>query len=141
LSTVAHKREGGQIQRRKRRQNLRVLRLCAVVKIHIFDPSLAVLFASYYGSQIAWPTVMQFGKRFVYILKNDSKPARYYTGVTSDVAARLFTHNAGRCTHTASGRPWHIDVVIEFSDEGRALVFERYLKSGSGAAFAIRHFR
>ena len=84
---------------------------------------------------------MRFGKRFVYVLKNDGKPARYYTGVTCDVVARLLCHNEGGCSHTASGRPWHIDLVIEFKDERRALAFERYLKSGSGAAFAIRHFR
>ena len=31
-------------------------------------------------------------------------------------------------------------VVIEFPDEARAVRFERYLKSGSGRAFAKRHF-
>jgi hypothetical protein len=30
---------------------------------------------------------------------------------------------------------------IEFPDERRALAFERYLKSGSGVAFAQRHLR
>jgi predicted GIY-YIG superfamily endonuclease len=80
-------------------------------------------------------------KRFVYILSNRSAPNRYYTGVTSDVTARLAAHNGGQCTHTAGGRPWAIDVVVEFTDEGRALAFERYLKSGSGVAFAMRHLR
>jgi putative endonuclease len=68
-------------------------------------------------------------------------PARYYTGVTRDVIARLAAHNAGQCTHTAGGRPWEIDVVVDFTDEARALAFERYLKSGSGVAFAKRHLR
>jgi hypothetical protein len=31
-------------------------------------------------------------------------------------------------------------VAIEFTDENRAIRFERYLKSGSGRAFAKRHF-
>jgi predicted GIY-YIG superfamily endonuclease len=66
---------------------------------------------------------------------------RYYTGVTADVASRLSAHNAGRCTHTADGRPWEIDIVVEFTDETRALKLERYLKSGSGVAFAKRHLR
>ena len=66
---------------------------------------------------------------------------RYYTGVTADVASRLSAHNAGRCTHIADGRPWEIDVVVEFIDETRALKLERYLKSGSGVAFAKRHLR
>jgi hypothetical protein len=34
-----------------------------------------------------------------------------------------------------------IDVAIEFADERRAFGFERYLKSGSGVAFAQRHAR
>ena len=68
-------------------------------------------------------------------------PDRYYTGVTSDWRARLEAHNAGRCPHTANGRPWQIDIVVEFADERRAVAFERYLKSGSGCAFAKRHLR
>jgi hypothetical protein len=31
-------------------------------------------------------------------------------------------------------------VVLEFANEPTALKFERYLKSGSGRAFAARHF-
>lgn len=56
-------------------------------------------------------------------------------------AAFLEAHNAGHCAHTASGRPWEIDVLVQFTDERRALAFEKYLKSGSGAAFAKRHLR
>ena len=80
-------------------------------------------------------------QRFVYLLRSDAIPARYYTGRTSNVRLRLGDHNAGRCRHTASGRPWKIVVAIAFADERRALEFERYLKSGSGCAFAVRHFR
>jgi len=80
-------------------------------------------------------------KRFVYVLRSERQPTRYYTGLTADVRARLVTHKEGRCRHTASGRPWRIDVVVEFADEHRAVAFERYLKSGSGCAFAGRHFR
>jgi len=80
-------------------------------------------------------------KRFVYILKTLQQPAHYYTGLTSDVDARLEAHNAGRSPHTANFGPWEVDVVIEFSNERRAAAFERYLKSGSGVAFARRHLR
>ena len=79
-------------------------------------------------------------KRFVYVLRNGENPPRYYTGITSDVARRHAEHNAGSCVHTAKYRPWCVDLVIEFPDEGRAFAFERYLKSGSGRAFAKRHF-
>ena len=78
--------------------------------------------------------------RFVYVLKNADRDPQFYTGVTSDVRARLADHNAGRCPHTARCRPWQLLVVVEFSDEQRAIRFERYLKSGSGRAFAKRHF-
>jgi hypothetical protein len=32
-------------------------------------------------------------------------------------------------------------VVVAFANERRAIDFEKYLKSGSGCAFAVRHFR
>ena len=78
---------------------------------------------------------------FVYIIRSRADPSHYYTGVTSYVAGRLAAHNAGRCTHTARATPWEIVVVIEFADETRAIEFEKYLKSGSGVAFAKRHLR
>ena len=73
--------------------------------------------------------------RIVYVLKNERKPPSYYTGLTSNLHERLDAHNAGRCRHTAAGRPWHVDVMLQFADERRAVAFERYLKSGSGNAF------
>jgi predicted GIY-YIG superfamily endonuclease len=78
---------------------------------------------------------------FVYVIRSRKDPSRYYTGVTAHVAARLAAHNAGRCTHTARFTPWQVDVTIEFADERRAIAFEKYLKSGSGVAFAMRHLR
>jgi putative endonuclease len=80
-------------------------------------------------------------KYLVYIIRTVNPPMRYYTGLTSDMDARLDKHNAGGCPSTASGRPWEVVVVIEFRTEQRAAQFERYLKSGSGCAFATRHFR
>ncbi|MGH9386911.1 MAG: GIY-YIG nuclease family protein [Vicinamibacterales bacterium] len=80
-------------------------------------------------------------QRFVYVLKSFVHPSRYYTGLTSDVSARLASHNAGLSKHTATGRPWSVVAVIEFAQQERAQAFELYLKSGSGRAFARRHFR
>lgn len=79
-------------------------------------------------------------KHFVYVLKTGEGIRRYYIGLTSDVSKRLEWHNAGRCPHTAKYGPWSIHVVVEFTDEPHAARFERYLKSGSGRAFAKRHF-
>jgi len=77
----------------------------------------------------------------MYILLNTVHQNRYYTGLTSDVQARLVAHNAGLSKHTASGRPWKLVTTIEFSDVDRAQIFKSYLKSGSGRAFARRFFR
>ena len=79
-------------------------------------------------------------KRFVYVLRNSDAPRRYYVGNTSDVEARVRGHNDGQCPHTAKYRPWTLHVAIEFSTAAVAVRFERFLKSGSGRAFAKRHF-
>jgi putative endonuclease len=60
-------------------------------------------------------------KRFVYVLRNNESPQRYYTGITADVARRTAEHNAGNCVHTAKYRPWCVDLVIEFPAEDRAV--------------------
>jgi predicted GIY-YIG superfamily endonuclease len=80
------------------------------------------------------------GKRFVYILRSESSAARFYVGVTSDPERRLEWHNHGPCGQTTSNRPWSFVVVLEFPVEQQAVRFEKYLKSGSGRAFALRHF-
>ena len=77
----------------------------------------------------------------VYILQSESDPGRFYTGITSDPVARLSAHNSGLSCHTATGRPWRMTVHVQFADANRAAEFEAYLKSGSGRAFARRHFR
>ena len=80
------------------------------------------------------------GKLFVYILRSQTDPSRHYVGVTSDVANRLEWHNHGPSGQTMRNRPWAVIVSIEFADEPTALRFEHYLKTGSGRAFAKRHF-
>ena len=80
-------------------------------------------------------------QRYVYILLSTIHQNRYYTGLTSNVGARLAAHNAGLSKHTASGRPWRLVTTIEFLNAEKARGFEAYLKSGSGRAFARRYFR
>ena len=76
---------------------------------------------------------------FVYV----SGPSKEWRGITS--ASRAMsrggwygTTKAAACT--AKFRPGRTHVVVEFPDEAHAARFERYLKSGSGRAFAKRHF-
>ncbi|MGH7992838.1 MAG: hypothetical protein ACREDQ_04940 [Limisphaerales bacterium] len=49
-------------------------------------------------------------------------------------------HNAGRCVCTARFAPWKLKIYVAFEALEQAQRFERYLKSGSGHAFASRHF-
>jgi predicted GIY-YIG superfamily endonuclease len=41
---------------------------------------------------------------------------------------------------TSSRRPLELEFYIAFKDEYKAWAFEKYLKSGSGKAFAQRRF-
>ena len=66
---------------------------------------------------------MSVTKRFVYGLRSTTDQTRFYTGVTSNVSARLERHNASRCNHTAKFRPWERVVGLEFGNEERALAF------------------
>ena len=79
------------------------------------------------------------GKRFVYYLRS-LRDGRPYCGVTSNVPQRLATHNSGGSLYTAPHRPWRLVVALEFATEASAVAFEKYLKTGSGRAFARRHF-
>ena len=79
-------------------------------------------------------------KRIVYILRSESDRSRHYVGLTNDVRARLEWHNHGPTGHTIQYRPWSLVVSMEFATAKAAVRFEKYLKSGSGRAFAKRHF-
>ena len=76
----------------------------------------------------------------VYVLESIAQPARHYTGLTTNANNRVARHNAGLSGHTSKHRPWKLLVSIEFADPERALRFEKDLKTGSGRAFARRHF-
>ena len=78
---------------------------------------------------------------YVYILQSLSHPEQFYTGLTKDVPARLAAHNAGLSPHTSKYRPWRLISSHYFENVATAAAFERYLKSGSGRAFAVRHLR
>ena len=73
--------------------------------------------------------------KYVYILENQDSE-HFYAGITDDVPARLAKHNAGEVAHTSKYRPWQLKTYVAFSDEKQAFAFEKYLKSGSGRAFA-----
>lgn len=80
-------------------------------------------------------------KNFVYILQSINHPDQFYTGLCSDVDARLAAHNAGQSPHTSKSKPWRLVSYHWFENEQAAIPFERYLKSGSGRAFAAKRLR
>jgi len=80
-------------------------------------------------------------KHYVYILQSLSDPAQFYTGLCANIDARLAAHNAGQSPHTAKFKPWRLISSHFFVDQNVAIAFERYLKSGSGRAFAAKRLR
>jgi predicted GIY-YIG superfamily endonuclease len=72
--------------------------------------------------------------KYVYILRSHDA-LHFYVGMTNDLRARLAKHNAGEVPHSSKFRPWTLKTYVAFSDEARAVEFERYLKSPSGRAF------
>ena len=73
---------------------------------------------------------------YVYLLESLSMLGQRYVGFTTDPKQRFDDHNAGKSPHTAKFKPWRLVTYIAFSDRAKAESFERYLKSGSGHAFA-----
>ena len=74
---------------------------------------------------------------YVYILENNQ--GRQYVGSTQNVKKRLAKHNHGEVPHTSKFKPWDLKFVCLFPTKKQALVFEKYLKSGSGTMFRYRH--
>ena len=77
---------------------------------------------------------------FVYLIQSIPFPKQKYTGITSNVPKRLSDHNSGKSIHTSKFKPWRLVAYIAFTNEKKAGEFEKYLKSGSGRAFAKKHF-
>ncbi|MBM2711295.1 GIY-YIG nuclease family protein [Mesorhizobium caraganae] len=73
---------------------------------------------------------------YVYLLESETTEGERYIGITSDLKRRLAEHNAGKSSHTCKFLPWRIVTYMAFSNQAKAASFERYLKSGSGHAFA-----
>lgn len=65
-------------------------------------------------------------------------PDKIYIGYTTHLSKRLKEHNAGNSMHTSKYKPWELVTYIGFNNQTKAIEFERYLKSGSGNAFALK---
>jgi putative endonuclease len=79
--------------------------------------------------------------KYVYMLESIDYPDETYVGLADDLRVRLAAHNAGQSAHTAKFKPWRLVTYIGFTDESKAIAFERYLKTASGRAFANKRLR
>jgi putative endonuclease len=64
---------------------------------------------------------------YVYHLKSEKDPSRYYVGLTTDVMRRLAEHNAGKSIHSNKFKPWRLISYTAFINKDRAEEFEVYL--------------
>jgi predicted GIY-YIG superfamily endonuclease len=76
---------------------------------------------------------------YVYLVESLSNCGQRYVGITVDLRRRLQEHNDGKSLYTSKFTPWKLTTYVAFSDRIKAESFERYLKSGSGHAFANKH--
>jgi len=73
---------------------------------------------------------------YVYLIESHQSAEHRYVGLTSDLKRQLQEHNSGQSPHTSKYMPWRLVTYLAFSNLGSAAKFEKYLKSGSGHAFA-----
>ena len=75
---------------------------------------------------------------YVYTLK--CSDGKCDIGRTKNLEDRLSRHRAKQVSYTAPRLPVELVTYRVFFDEYKAVLFEQYLKTGSGRAFAKRHF-
>ncbi|TFF30338.1 GIY-YIG nuclease family protein [Mucilaginibacter psychrotolerans] len=64
---------------------------------------------------------------------------KHYVGCTVNLKERYARHKKGYVPATKPYLPLKLKWCCSFRDRYKAYQFERYLKSGSGRAFAIKH--
>ena len=77
---------------------------------------------------------------YVYLLRSINNPSKTYIGYTTNLKQRIDTHNSGGSLYTEQDRPWQLVIYLAFDFQEKALAFEKYIKIGSGHAFAKKHF-
>ncbi len=73
---------------------------------------------------------------YVYFIRSLNFPDQTYIGYTTSLNERLEKHNSGGSVHTAKYKPWKLVTYLAFESEKKAKEFEKYIKVGSGHAFA-----
>src|SRR5690606_20743635 len=111
---------------------------CVVCDTQLFITQSSAKYALH--SLLATEGLIFKNMNYVYIIRSEATD-RMYTGFTKDLKKRLRDHNNGKSYHTQKFKPWKIVAYFAFSDEQKARDFEKYLKTGSGIAFARKHLR
>lgn len=85
-------------------------------------------------------TKLSLAMYYIYLLRSIKSSSKTYIGFTIDINQRLETHNSGGSIHTKKDRPWKLVMYLAFDSKEKAFDFERYIKMGSGHAFAKKRF-
>ncbi|MDD3531441.1 MAG: GIY-YIG nuclease family protein [Candidatus Pacebacteria bacterium] len=75
---------------------------------------------------------------YVYLLQD--AVGKSYVGYSHDLKRRLNEHERGMVDTTSVYKKSKLIWYCAFASKKKALDFEKYLKAGSGCAFAKRHF-
>ncbi|HRY52279.1 MAG TPA: GIY-YIG nuclease family protein [Candidatus Portnoybacteria bacterium] len=75
---------------------------------------------------------------YTYIIQSQKNKTKY-TGATENLRQRFKEHNAKKVKTTKSKAPYDLIWYCAFQEKLKAYDFERYLKTGSGIAFAKKH--
>ena len=75
---------------------------------------------------------------YVYILRNLGDGEKY-VGFSTDLKTRLHVHQSKNVRTTKKYAEVRLEFYAAFHNKQKALAFEKYLKRGSGFAFANKH--
>lgn len=73
---------------------------------------------------------------YVYCLRSERITQFRYVGFSADLRQRIVDHNRGCNPSTRAFLPMRLEGYVAFGRKEQALAFERYMKTGSGHAFA-----
>lgn len=75
---------------------------------------------------------------YIYFLKLSNKTI--YVGLTQDLNIRLKSHNSGNVASTSKHLSAELVSFVAVQSKDKAMALEKYFKSGTGKALAIKRF-
>ena len=101
---------------------------------NVIISGVGVSFEAPKGSAVGRAVIFGY-VHYIYILQSQ-KDDSFYTGYTTDLKARLKDHNTHGNKYSSTKAPYKLIWYCAFLNKKKALDFEKYLKQGSGFAFA-----